>query len=128
MKKSLFFLFAASLIFSACSKDRKISRLLDGSWNVTMYENVIISPQTQYIYNFNKEKKGKGSGTYSIAYPGFSTTKDFTYEINNQTMKYMVKDSTGATVTTYLSVAAYNKNKMILVNVANNKVTNLRAR
>ncbi len=127
MKKTLFFLGLAVIGLSACSKDKRINRQLDGSWNVTMYENVVISPQTEYIYNFNKEKNGKGSGNYSITYPGFSTSKEFTYEIKDEQMKYMVKDSTGQTVTIMLNVASHSKDKIVFVN-ASGKITNLRTR
>lgn len=128
MKTTLFFLLFSAMIFSACSKERRINRQLDGKWYATMYENIVISPQISYEFNFSKEKKGKGTGYNTISYPGFYSKTQFTYEINGETMKYMVQDSAGKIVTAHLNIVDHSKDRMVFVNLGNGKTTNLRAK
>lgn len=124
MRKTFFVFCIIALAFSACTKDGRISRQLNGSWNCTMNENVIISPQTKYEYHFKKEKGKSGNGYTVIAYPGFYSEKHFTYEISDEQLKVNFEDSTNFTY----DVTEHNKNKIVLTNMVNGKITNLRAK
>lgn len=105
MKKLIFALIAvATLSLASCSKETRINNKLDGSWNVTQWENIAMPAGSSLTYEFNKGKKGAGSGKASGTGYFVLTSYDFSYQISDDKLEILhgtTKDS--YTVTEYSS-------------------------
>ena len=110
MKNLFFALFALlTITLSACSKDRRINNKLEGTWKVTIYENVNMPDGSSLILTFDKGKKGKGTGT--AVGTGFFILSNFAfvYNIDNEKMTM----SHGSTVDVY-TVVDFSKDEIKL--------------
>jgi hypothetical protein len=108
--KNLFFVLIAALTIglTSCSKDRRINKKLEGSWNVTVYENVVMPSGSSLSLTFNKGSNGSGTGT--SAGTGYFILSNFTfiYDIVDEKMtmthgtsvdKYTISDYSSSEIT-----------------------------
>lgn len=63
MKKVLALLVAVTMLFSSCSKEKKLNRKLDGKWDIESFSGVPPKAGESISVIFNKDKK---EGTFSI--------------------------------------------------------------
>ena len=49
MKKMLFALVGSALLLTACSKENKLNKVLDGEWNVTEYDGQAVAAGVQTL-------------------------------------------------------------------------------
>lgn len=128
MKKNLIaFVAVAVLILSSCSKDTRINNQLDGSWNVTKFENSTLSSGQSITFTFSKDKKGKGTGTQTISGTGiFDGTTSFSYEVLDEKLIQTTVVS-GFTNVEISTIKEHSKDKMVLVN-SDNEETVLEAK
>ncbi|MES2588607.1 MAG: hypothetical protein V4622_06455 [Bacteroidota bacterium] len=111
MKKVLFALLAFSaLTFSSCSKDAKINRRIDGSWNVVSIDGETMPSGSSYVMNFTKDKKTTGDGSIVVTDGGATETLAFTYSVTDEVLTF-VHDG----ITETLKVKTYEKKKIEFV-------------
>ena len=98
MKKIAMILAVGLLTLTACSKEKKVNKRLDGSWNMTAENGVAPEKGSSLVLEFNKDKKeGEGVSTYTDS-KGNVTTTTFSYTLDNN----VLTTSNGSyTVTTY---------------------------
>jgi hypothetical protein len=123
MKKLLSVLVISATVLFSCSKEAKLNRKIDGEWNVTTVDGVSLSSYSGYesmVFNFEKDKKGKGnvtittSGTdgenqlQSINYTG-------TYTLNEDTKINTILNMSSQTDTIGFVVSEYDKKNLKLV-------------
>lgn len=89
--------FATLAIFSSCSKDQKVVKELDGSWNISSrtYDGVAApaSETNGVVYKFNACKLKEGDCDGSISAPDSSkgtVTYDFKYSISEKGTKFNI--------------------------------------
>jgi len=90
MKKVFSAICVVAILLTACSKEGKLNKKLDGDWNVTMASGQVIVAPTVVTITFGKDKKD--NGTYSI---------NFTDGVNSsvETGSYTLEDDTKITLT-----------------------------
>jgi hypothetical protein len=118
MKNLIFVLIAVLTIgLSSCSKDRRINNKLDGSWNVAVYEDIVMPTGSTLNLTFNKGSKGAGTGT-SVG-TGYFILSNFTFIYNvadeKLTMTY------GSTVEVY-AVSDYSSKEVTLLTGEGKKI------
>ncbi len=105
MKKIIFALIAITMLsLSSCSKETRINNKLDGFWNVTQSDNIVMPAGSTLTLDFSKGKKGAGTGTSKGTGYFILATYDFAYQITSNKLEILhasTKDS--YTVTEYTS-------------------------
>lgn len=80
----------ALLMFMAvgCSKNQKVSRQLDGTWQLEKVNEDPVDEENAITLKFDKNKDGKGTG--SITYKDGATTiqQDFNYHVDGDNLEY----------------------------------------
>lgn len=117
MKKLLFALMAVAFMASSCSKEAKLNKKLDGTWNVTKMNGGALPSGSSIKMTFSKEKKGKGDYTVVSTFPPLPAfTETGTYTLEEDTRIYTT--ATGASTADTMVVASYSKTDLKLTNVA----------
>lgn len=83
------------MIIVSCSKDVKINKELQGSWNVTTWADSSVSTGLIKM-EFAKTTKKEGTGVVTLTQSIFSVTQEYTYELADQ--KFII-DAPAKTVT-----------------------------
>lgn len=98
---------AATLVLTACSKEKKVNKKLDGSWTlVSENDSEITADKGTTVLNFEKDKKeGKGSRVYTDSKSNVTTT-DFAYTLEGNILK---------TSSDSYTVAEYTKTDLTLL-------------
>jgi hypothetical protein len=94
MKKIISILFAVTLLFSACSKDQRINKQLDGDWTVTKENGVPVTDPT--TYSFAKDKKGAGTFTFTSVSTYGTDSYSGTYQISDEKITMTVSTILGS--------------------------------
>ena len=116
MKKILIALFAVTMIVSSCSKEAKLNKKLDGTWNVVSVAGTTLPSGSTMTVAFAKDKKGKGTYTMTQTFPPAAAMTDAgTYDLVDDETIYMLSSTAGSTKDT-LTVTAYSKTDMTLTN------------
>ena len=79
---------AATLVLASCSKESKLNRKLDGSWNVVSYSvNGADQPfgTSTMVMEFVKDKKGVGTYTQTSTTSSGSSVSTGTYVLTDDT-------------------------------------------
>ena len=105
MKKMIFALVGSALLLTACSRENKLNKILDGEWNVTELDNQPMPSGTTGTIKFEAGSKGTGNITSTftvtgIAQPMVSTG---TYELEEDTKMttFVGNDTSVVTVVSY---------------------------
>lgn len=100
MRNIAMILFAGALVFTACSKEKKVNKKLDGSWTLSEENGEAIDQEEEgtTVLEFRKDgKEGAGTLTYTNTTDDVSTSA-FTYTLNNNVLE---TDQGNYTVLTY---------------------------
>ncbi len=118
MKNLIFALVAVLTIgLTSCSKDRRINNKLDGSWKVTVYENVVMPSGSSLNLTFSKGSKGSGTG--SSVGTGYFILSNFTFIYNIDNEKLTLTSSSSADVYT---VSEYSSKEVTLLTPEGKKI------
>ena len=87
MKKLLSLLIAASLIFTSCSKERKLNKKLDGKWDGIMVSNGFYASKLSDLnisisFEFSKDKKNNGDVLITYTDDTGTTLLQGTYKLS----------------------------------------------
>lgn len=55
-----------SVLLTACNKDQRTSRKIDGEWEATVFMGSVPDPDEHMIFTFDKDKNGEGKGTIEL--------------------------------------------------------------
>lgn len=118
MKNLIFTLVAVLAIgLTSCSKDRRINKKLDGSWNVIVYKNAVMPSGSSLNLTFNKGSKGSGTGS-SVGTGYFILSNfSFIYNIDNKKLTIIY----GSTVDVY-TVSNYSSTEITLLTPEGEKI------
>ncbi|MES2836944.1 MAG: hypothetical protein V4667_05440 [Bacteroidota bacterium] len=83
MMKKLLFICLGTLIIVSCSKDVKINKELQGTWNVTTWADSSVSTGLVKM-EFAKTTKKEGTGVITLTQSIISVTQEYTYSLSNQ--------------------------------------------
>lgn len=61
--RSILTILTALFFITACSKDQRINRKIDGDWKATVFMGTNLDPDEEIRFTFNKDSKGEGTGT-----------------------------------------------------------------
>ena len=114
MKKILFAVVAVALIVTSCSKESKLNKKLDGTWNVSTVDGTTLPSGASMSITFSKDKKGEG--TYSMTQtlpPAPAETDAGSYTLVEDETIYMTSSTAGSTQDT-ITVTSYSKTDMTL--------------
>lgn len=95
MKKLMMIMVAATMLLASCSKESRLNRKLDGTWNLTSYTvngfNVPLTGVSMSVV-FVKDKKGVGSYTLTYTFTGLgSQVETGTYSLTDDTKITLTK-------------------------------------
>lgn len=62
IKMRLFLALSLVVLLFSCSKDRRTSRKMDGTWEAVVYNGYAPGQGESYHFTFNNEEKGQGTG------------------------------------------------------------------
>lgn len=126
MKKMLFVMLAVvAVVAASCSKEAKLNKTLDGTWNVTKIDGAALPTGMSMKITFVKGKKGVGTYTSVTTIPGFGTdTQTGSYELEDDTKLYMTP--TGGTKDT-TTVVSYSKTDIKFSSVSGTTTTTIEA-
>lgn len=113
MKKLLFAMIAFTFIAVSCSKEAKLNRKLDGSWEVVTMGGVAMPTGTSLTLEFTKDKDGKGTYTSTYALGSSSDVESGTYTLSEDEILYMLSNVAGSSQDT-LTVTSYSKEDLTL--------------
>jgi formate/nitrite transporter FocA (FNT family) len=111
MKKSfVFMLLAVVFVLASCSKESKLNRKLDGTWNLSKINGAALSSGFSQKITFTKDKK---AGTYSVSGTvlGVPFSDAGTYTLEADTKLTMTSNAAGATAST-VTIVSYSKTDM----------------
>lgn len=94
--KKLAFLAVTALLFVACSKDQRMSRKLDGTWNLETYDGKAPASGDSESVAFTKDKDGAGKAVYSYKNGNYSGSVTFDYRVDGD---YLITSLTENNVT-----------------------------
>lgn len=118
MKKIFFVLIAILTVsLSSCTKDRRINNKLDGTWNVTVYENVAMPTGSSINLTFKRGNKGSGTGTCIGTGFFILSNFNFAYDIVDEKLTM----THGFTVDVY-TVSNYSSKEVTLLTVDGKKM------
>jgi ABC-type sulfate transport system substrate-binding protein len=81
MKKVLFIAIISVVALASCSKERKLNKKLDGTWNAVSYDGQAMAAGQTITIAFDKDKKDNGTYTMTSTYGGFSSVETGTYQL-----------------------------------------------
>src|SRR4051812_22236099 len=115
MKKLLFTILAITFIIASCSKESKLNRKLDGSWDATTINGSAMPSGSSMSMTFAKDKKGKGTYTSTSTFPApvGTSTDAGTYTLVDDVTIYSTSSAAGSTQDT-ATVTSYSKTDLTL--------------
>ena len=129
MKKLMMIRVAATMMMASCSKESKLNKKLDGSWNlVSMSENGVDQPMTgmTMVMAFVKDKKGVGTYTQTFTITGFpASVETGTYALTDDTSISITKLTPTAGTASSVTVTDYSKTDMTLTDTDANGIVSV---
>lgn len=120
---------AATMMMASCSKESKLNKKLDGSWNlVSMSENGVDQPMTgmTMVMAFVKDKKGVGTYTQTFTITGFpASVETGTYALTDDTSISITKLTPTAGTASSVTVTDYSKTDMTLTDTDANGIVSV---
>lgn len=99
-----------AILFASCSKENKLNKRLDGSWNVVSIDGTTLGSDLSIVFSFSKDKKGKGTYSYTWTSMGSSNVETGTYVLTDDT-KITITE-TGETIGDDYLIKDYSKTDM----------------
>jgi len=116
-------LFVATTVLASCSKESKLNRKIDGTWDVVTISGVAPSAfgVTTFTIAFSKDKKGTGTYTTTMVGATGTDTGTGTYELTDDTKITMTNTPDAGEVATadVSTVTDYSKTDMTLTDSDN---------
>lgn len=109
------------LLVSSCHSDQRISRQLDGKWNVTKMNNQALPGGESMTIVFSKDKKGKGTGASTYLDADYKTIRTFTYAVSDQKLTQTYSQS-GSDVNHVFTIQDHSRKKMVLLDAENEEM------
>ena len=88
--RSFLTIFAIILLVTACSKDQRISRKIDGDWKAIVFMGSNPDPDEEIKFTFNKDSEGEGTGTMVYSDWGSTDVYGVKYFIKNDYLTMVV--------------------------------------
>jgi hypothetical protein len=117
MKKLMMIMVAATLVLASCSKESKLNRKLDGSWDiVSLSVNGADQPMgtTTMVMEFVKDKKGVGTYTQTSTTNSVATVSTGTYVLTDDTKLTTTQLTPTVETATQIVVTDYSKTDLTL--------------
>lgn len=54
------------LLLTACNKDQRTSRRIDGDWTASVFMGSVMNPGEEVNFSFDKDEKGEGKGLIEV--------------------------------------------------------------
>lgn len=102
-------MFAVAVIASACSKEKKLNRKLNGDWDIVTMDGTALPSGTTATISFDKDKKA-GTYVFTMTAGGVTDTENGTYELIEDTKIIMTEN--GSTDKDTSLVASYSKSDL----------------
>jgi uncharacterized protein (TIGR03066 family) len=113
---------ATTVMFTSCSKENKLNKKLDGTWNVTSYDGQTVSSDEIMKFEFEKDKGGKGKLTYTEGNANVKFSYSGTYELDKDEVINATLTVLGDTETWKIVVSDYSKDKMTATDENGSKI------
>lgn len=120
MKKILIMMIAVTLVLASCSKEARLNRKLEGTWNVQSYTQngtpFNMTGLTRSI-TFTKDKKGVGNYSMTTTILSFPTFETGTYAITSDTKITKTQVApvvTSGSVITVMNIVSFSKTDLTL--------------
>jgi hypothetical protein len=118
MKHLLFIALGLVLMTTACSKERKLNKNIDGVWKLQTIDGVAVTDFTMVLaFNWFEKKGGSYQLFYTYTDGSPDVTETGTYTLNED--KEIILTSGGATDT--LPVDSCTDNELVVIGEANSK-------
>ncbi|ASS49450.1 MAG: hypothetical protein A3D31_02980 [Candidatus Fluviicola riflensis] len=88
--RSILAIFLTLFFVTACSKDQRISRKIDGDWKATVFMGSNLDPDEEIRFTFNKDRNGEGTGTMVYTDWGMDEVYGVKYFIKNDYLTMIV--------------------------------------
>lgn len=111
---------AATLVLASCSKEARLNRKLEGTWNVQSYTengNAFSMAGLTRSITFTKEKKGVGNYSMTTTILSFPTVETGTYAITSDTKITKTQVApvlTSGSAITVMNIVSFSKTDMTL--------------
>ena len=120
MKKLMVMLMAATMILAACSKENKVNKKLDGTWNVVSIasdgETMTITSPVIMTIEFGKDKKTNGTYKISQSNGGVSSySEEGTYTLTSDESISMLSNEAESTAEVF-NITDYSKTDLTITN------------
>lgn len=116
-------LFVATTVLASCSKESKLNRKIDGTWDIVTMGGVAPSTfgVTSFTIEFSKDKKGTGTYTTTMVGATGTDTGTGTYELTDDTKITMTNTPVAGETSTpdVNTVTDYSKTDMTLTSSEN---------
>ncbi len=126
MKKLMMVMVAATLVLASCSKESKLNRKLDGSWNVVSYSvDGVDQSMTNVtmVMSFTKDKKGVGTYTNTLTVLSVPQVETGSYVLTEDATitENKITPGTGSSTSVY-TVTDYSKSDLTLTQTSSGDV------
>ncbi|MES2555634.1 MAG: hypothetical protein V4604_05755 [Bacteroidota bacterium] len=88
--RTILTILTALILVTACSKDQRINRKIDGDWKATVFMGSNPDPDEVVKFTFNKDTKGEGTGTMVYTDWGQDEVYGVKYFIKNDYLTMIV--------------------------------------
>lgn len=117
---------AATLVLASCSKESKLNRKLDGSWNVVSYSvDGVDQSMTNVtmVMSFTKDKKGVGTYTNTLTVLSVPQVETGSYVLTEDATitENKITPGTGSSTSVY-TVTDYSKSDLTLTQTSSGDV------
>ena len=108
-------MFAVAIVFASCSKESKLNKKLDGTWDAVTVGGTAMPSGSSMSVTFSKDKKGKGTYTFTATFPApvGTITDAGTYTLVDDVTIYSTSSTAGSTQDT-ATVTSYSKTDLTL--------------
>jgi hypothetical protein len=123
--KKILFLAVAILALVSCSKESRLNKKIDGTWDIVSVNGQLPSSiGLTMTIEFTKDKKGKGAFTSKITEGSFSESSTGTYVLTDDTKITMTETPTSGQVSTPedMTINSYSKTDLTMTSVEDNTV------
>lgn len=124
--KKILFLAVAILALVSCSKESRLNKKIDGTWDIVSINGQLPSSigLTSMTIEFTKDNKGKGAFTTKMTEGSFSESSTGTYVLTDDTKITMTETPTSGQVSTPedMTINSYSKTDLTMTSVEDNTV------
>ena len=124
--KKILFLSVAILALVSCSKESRLNKKIDGTWDIVSVNGLMPSSigLTSMTIEFTKDNKGKGAFTTKMTEGTLSESSTGTYVLTDDTKITMTDTPTSGEVSTpeEMTINSYSKTDLTMTSVEDKTV------